>query len=94
MVMEFGMSKLGPMNFGPQMDITEWGKSMMDQPSISPEMQSKIYSEVQELLGIALTTAQKILKTHKKQLDMITEELVKHETIEGDGFEKLMGKKV
>ena len=94
MVMEFGMSKLGPMNFGPQMDITEWGKSMMDQPSISPEMLSKIDTEVQELLGVALTTAQKILKTHKKQLDVIMEELVKHETIEGDEFEKLMGKKV
>ena len=94
MVMEFGMSKLGPMNFGPQMDITEWGKSMMDQPSISPEMLSKIDTEVQELLKVALTTAQKILKTHKKQLDMIMEELVKHETIEGDEFEKLMGKKV
>ena len=26
MVMEFGMSDLGPINFGPQMDITEWGK--------------------------------------------------------------------
>jgi len=94
MVMEFGMSKLGPMNFGPQMDITEWGKSMMDQPSISPEMLSKIDTEVQELLGVALTTAQKILKSHKKQLDIIMEELVKHETIEGDEFEKLMGKKV
>lgn len=94
MVMEFGMSSLGPMNFGPQMDITEWGKSMMDQPSISPEMLSKIDSEVQGFLGIALTTAQKILKTHKKQLGMIMNELVKHETIEGDEFEKLMGKKV
>jgi cell division protease FtsH len=94
MVMEFGMSKLGPMNFGPQMDITEWGQSMMDQPSISPEMLSKIDSEVQKLLAVALTTAQKILKTHKKQLDTIMEELVKHETLEGDEFEKLMGKKV
>jgi len=94
MVMEFGMSSLGPMNFGPQMDITEWGKSMMDQPSISPEMLSKIDTEVQKLLGMALSTAQKILKSHKKQLDMIMEELIKHETIEGDEFEKLMGKKV
>ncbi len=93
MVMEFGMSKLGPMNFGPQMDITEWGKSMMDQPSISPEMLSKIDHEVQELLAVALTTAQKILKIHKKQLDIIMEELVKHETLEGEEFEKLMGKK-
>lgn len=93
MVMEFGMSKLGPMNFGPQTDMTEWGKSMMDQPSISPEMLSKIDCEVQELLAVALTTAQKILKTHKKQLDTIMEELVKHETIEGEEFEKLMGKK-
>ena len=94
MVMEFGMSKLGPMNFGPQMDITEWGQSMMDQPSISPEMLSKIDSEVQELLGVALTTAQKILKVHKKQLDTVMKELVKHETLEGEEFEKLMGKKV
>ena len=31
MVMEFGMSDLGPINFGPDRDITEWGKSFMEQ---------------------------------------------------------------
>jgi len=94
MVMEFGMSKLGPINFGPQMDVTEWGKSLMDQPQISPDMQAKIDQELQTLLTEALTTAEKILKTHKKQLDMLAIELVKRETIEGDEFEELMKKPV
>lgn len=91
MVMEFGMSELGPINFGPQMDITEWGKSMMDQSPISQEMQGAIDREIKKFLDEGYRKAAEILKKHRKQLDLIAEALIKKETIESDEFEALMG---
>jgi cell division protease FtsH len=91
MVMEFGMSELGPINFGPQMDVTEWGKALSEAQQISPEMMSKIDTEVQKLVNAGYKEAMDILKKHKKQLDRIAGELVKKETVEGDEFEAMMG---
>lgn len=91
MVMEFGMSDLGPINFGPQMDMTEWGKAMMEQNQISQEMQGVIDREVKKFLDEGYKKAAEILKKHKKQLDKIAAELVKKETIESEEFEALMG---
>ncbi|MBI2405307.1 ATP-dependent zinc metalloprotease FtsH [Candidatus Gottesmanbacteria bacterium] len=91
MVMEFGMSELGPMNFGPQMDITEWGKSYMEQNPISPEMQGAIDREVKKFLDEGYKQAAAILKKYRVKLDQVAEELVKKETIEGEEFEQLMG---
>ncbi len=90
MVMEFGMSDLGPINFGPSMDVTEWGKSLSEQNQISPEMMSKIDVEVQKLLNEGYRKAAEVLKKHKKELDIIASELIKKETIEGDEFEVLL----
>lgn len=90
MVMEFGMSDLGPINFGPNIDVTEWGKSLMDQQQISPEMLSKIDTAIQKFIFEGYETAITILKKHKKQLELVTKELVEKETLEGEGFEELM----
>lgn len=91
MVMEFGMSDLGPINFGPQIDVTEWGKQYMEQNQISQEMQGTIDREVKKLLDEGYRKAAEILKKHRKQLDIIAEELVKKETVESEEFEALMG---
>ncbi len=91
MVMEFGMSDLGPINFGPQMDVTEWGKALTEAQQISPEMLSKIDTEIQKFVNEGYRKAAEILKKHKKQLDTIATELTKKETIEGEEFETLMG---
>ncbi len=91
MVMEFGMSELGPINFGPQMDVTEWGKQYMEQNTISQEMQGVIDREVKRFIDEGYKRAQEILKKHKKKLDEIAAELVKKETLESEEFETLMG---
>ena len=91
MVMEFGMSDLGPINFGPQMDMTEWGKSIMEQSPVSQEMQGAIDREVKKFLDEGYRKAVEILKKHRKQLDIIAEELIKKETVESEEFEALMG---
>lgn len=92
MVMEFGMSNLGPINFGPQVDATEWGKQFFEQQQISQDMQAKIDVEVKRFIDEGHKSARVILKKHKKQLDRVAAELVKKETLEGDEFEELMKK--
>ncbi len=91
MVMEFGMSELGPINFGPQMDITEWGKQYMEQNQISQEMASAIDREVKKFLDEGYRKAAEIIKKYRKKLDAVAEALIKKETLEGEEFEQLMG---
>ncbi|OGG04337.1 cell division protein FtsH [Candidatus Gottesmanbacteria bacterium RBG_16_52_11] len=91
MVMEFGMSDIGPINFGPQTDITEWGKSYVEQTPISPDMMAKIDTEVRKILETGMARAVAVLKKNRKQLDTIAGELIRKETIESEEFEQLMG---
>lgn len=91
MVIEFGMSSIGPINFGPQMDVTDWGKASYETPTISPEMMAKIDTEVKKFIDEGYKTAFATLKKLRKKLDAVAEELVKKETLEGDEFERLMG---
>jgi cell division protease FtsH len=91
MVTEFGMSSLGPINFGPQMDITEWGKSYSEQQSISPGMQTAIDQEIKKLIDEAYAIALALVKKHRSDLDKIAEALVKKETLESEDFEAIMG---
>ncbi len=91
MVTEFGMSELGPINFGPQTDITEWGKSMYEQQSVSQEMQAIIDKEIKKLIDAAYAKALELLKKYRKDLDKVADELVKKETLEGDDFVALLG---
>ncbi len=90
MVIEFGMSEIGPINFGPQMDVTEWGKAYYESPSVSPEMMSKIDNEVKKILDNAYKLAFATLKKVRTRLDDVAEELVKKETLEGDEFAQIM----
>lgn len=91
MVVEFGMSDLGPINFGPNYGAYEWGKTWTEQPAISPDMQSKIDDEIKKLIDAGHERAVMILKKMRKQLDIVALELIKNETLDGEEFEKLMG---
>lgn len=90
MVEEFGMSALGPVNFGPTMDITEYGKQFYEGTSISQAMQEKIDNEIKRIIDEAYKKAVETLLKNRKKLDSIAEELLKKETIEGDQFDALM----
>ncbi|MEK7166677.1 MAG: cell division protein FtsH, partial [Patescibacteria group bacterium] len=91
MVVEFGMSEIGPINFGPQMDITEWGKAFYETPQISPDMMAKIDNEVKKILDVAYKLAYATLKKTRLKLDAVAHELVKKETLESEEFERIMG---
>lgn len=91
MVTEWGMSDLGPINFGPVTDVTEWGKGFYEQQSVSQEMQSAIDREVKKLIDVAHAQALALIKKYRKDLDVVAEALIKKETLEGDDFSALLG---
>lgn len=93
MVEEYGMSDIGPVNFGPDVDITDYNKRFFERDGVSPAMQEKIDTEVQKILIEGHRKAIEVLKKNRKYLDKVAEALVDRETIEGDEFEIIMGGK-
>lgn len=93
MVVEYGMSSLGPINFGPTMDITEWGRAYMEQNTVSQEMLGKIDAEVKKIISEAYQKAVETLKSNHKHLDAVANQLLQKESLDQDEFEKIVGKK-
>jgi cell division protease FtsH len=90
MVMEWGMSKLGPVSLGPQIDINDWGKAYMEPSKASEATMAEVDREIMNLVNVALDGAKKVLKAERKKLDKIAQLLVEKETLEQKEFEELM----
>jgi len=94
MVVEFGMSALGPINLGPQYDSDEMGKAMFYEPAqISPAMLEKVDGEIKKIVDASYKEAVALVKKNKIKLDRVAEELLKTETLDREGFEKIVGNK-
>jgi len=93
MVIEYGMSELGPVNFGPTMDVAEWGKSYYEQNTVSQEVLAKIDEQVKKILMTGYEKAVSTLKEKKVLLDQVAHELLAKEGLDQDEFEKIVGKK-
>lgn len=93
MVVDFGMSKLGPIYLGPQIETTEYGRTWFQPAEISPQMQAKVDREIKRIVDESYEKALAILKKNRKKLDLIAKKLLDQETIDGEEFSKLMGKK-
>jgi len=90
MVVDYGMSPLGPVNLGPNIMSDDMGRAYYEQAQISNEMAGKVDAEIKKIMDTAHEKAVEILKANKAKLDLIAEELVKKETVEGEEFERLM----
>ena len=93
MVIDYGMSSLGPINFGPTMDITGWGRAYFEQNNISEEMRGKIDNEIKQIITTAFQKAANTLKEKKGLLDKVATELITKESLDQDEFEKIVGNK-
>jgi len=85
MVVEFGMSDLGPITFD------EGERSYYESNPTSENMSSKIDEQVKKITDIAYKQAVATIKKFRKKLDVLAEELLKKETLESEEFVKLMG---
>lgn len=93
MVIEYGMSDLGPINLGPTYDVTEWGKNYLESANISQEMLAKIDNEIKKILDYGYNLAKKIILEKKDFLTKVADELIKKESLDQEEFEKIVGKK-
>jgi cell division protease FtsH len=93
MVMDFGMSKIGPIAMGPMWENNDWGRSYAEPYKLSDEMQSKIDGEVGRLIDEGYKKAEKIIKANRKVMDNLVKKLLDVETIEQEEFEKIMEEK-
>ena len=94
MVVDFGMSSLGPVNLGPQYDVDEMGKAQWYEPAqISSNTQEKVDKEIGLIIENCYKEALEIVKEKKKILEKIVDRLLEKETLDRDEFEKIVGKK-
>lgn len=92
MVVEWGMSDLGPVNMGPQIDMDDFGKAWMEPAKISDGMQQKVDAEIKNLVDTALKRAEAVLKENKTRLDNLAKLLVEKESLDDREFEEFMKK--
>lgn len=91
MVMDYGMSDLGPVNFSPQYDVDNYKRAWGEPIKISDRLQEKVDIEVSQIIETAQKRADQILKKYKKQLDKVSMRLLEVETLDSDQFAELMG---
>lgn len=92
MVVDFGMSDLGPVAMGQMMDMNNWGFTYGESVRLSETTQSKVDLEISKLVDEGLKRAEKVLRGNRKVLDKIVSKLMKIETLEQEEFEKIVGK--
>jgi len=93
MVMDFGMSELGPMQFSPQYEMADYGRVWGEPMKISETLQKQVDVEVKKFVDVGAQRALFLLKKHRAQLDAVSIALVERESLDGDEFETLMGVK-
>lgn len=87
MVVEYGMSDLGPINLDGDR------RNPYEKPALSPDMASKIDEQVKKITDEGYRHSLEILKKLRSKLDTLAEELLKKETIESEEFERIIGSK-
>lgn len=87
MVVEYGMSDLGPINLD--------GEKRMyyEQTNISENMSGKIDEQIKKITDMAYKNATEVIAKLRDKLDLLAAELLKKETIESEEFLKLLGPK-
>lgn len=94
LVTDFGMSqKLGPRTYGEKEEMVFLGKEIHHERDYSEKIAEQIDNEITSLLTDAEKTARGLVKDNKAKMDELANTLLKHETIEKEQFEELMGGK-
>ncbi|HLJ33004.1 MAG TPA: ATP-dependent zinc metalloprotease FtsH [Ktedonobacteraceae bacterium] len=90
MVTEYGMSdRIGPMALGHKDELVFLGRDFGEQRNYSEQTAREIDEETRRIIQEAFDKAHHILQQNKTRLIMISERLIKEETLEGPLFESL-----
>ncbi len=90
MVMELGMSILGPISLASG-EMEWYGVSHEQGNFISEEMAGKVDREVVKILGEAYVQAKKVLEKNLPRMEKVTNALLEKETLDEEEFRKLVG---
>ncbi len=91
MVCEWGMSSLGPINFGHKQGEVFMGRDFANHSQdFSESTAVSVDGEIRKLIESNYERAEAILREHRDQLDRLTEELLEHETLDGEEIEWML----
>jgi cell division protease FtsH len=92
MVTQWGMSDvLGPRAYGHREEMIFLGREIQETRDYSEDKAVLIDKEIDALIKQGLETATKIITDNRAAMDRIADHLVKHEIIERDDFEEVVG---
>lgn len=91
MVIDYGMSPLGPIDFGPQEGLSEWGRNFMEPTDVSDSKRAEIDAEVKRIVNACEKTTMQILKDQRKIMDKVVDALMETESLEREEFERIVG---
>lgn len=95
MVTEYGMSdRIGPMALGKKEELVFLGRDFNEQRNYSEQTAREVDEEVRRIIQEAFDKAYSVLQQNKARLIMISERLIKEETLEGPVFEALFNQPI
>ncbi|MBX5490516.1 MAG: ATP-dependent zinc metalloprotease FtsH [Chloroflexi bacterium] len=90
MVCEYGMSeKLGPLALGHKEELVFLGREIGEQKNYSEKVAESIDEEVRRIIDQGYKTAEAILRQHMDKLHYMAQQLIQHETLEGEELERI-----
>ena len=92
MVVDYGMSDLGPVNLGPQFDTAEWGRLYIEPTKLSEKKQAQVDEEIGKIIAKAGQLAEVVIKRERLALDRVVDKLLEQESIDTDEFEAIIGR--
>lgn len=93
MVAEYGMSQLGPMAFAYQDEDRLLLSSLGESSGYSEEMSKRIDLEVKRIIDECHEKAKQIIGQNREKLDLVVKSLLEKETLDGEEFERIIGKR-
>ncbi len=95
MVTEYGMSnRIGPMALGHKDELVFLGRDFGEQRNYSEQTAREIDEEVRRIIQEAFDKAYNIVMQNKTRMIIISERLIKEETLEGPLFESLFNQPI
>ncbi len=95
MVTEYGMSsRIGPMALGHKEELVFLGRDFGEQRNYSEQTAREVDEEIRRIIQEAFDKAYRVLMQNKTRLIMISERLIKEETLEGPVFEALFNQPI
>ncbi|MCA9369294.1 ATP-dependent zinc metalloprotease FtsH, partial [Candidatus Woesebacteria bacterium] len=82
MVTEYGMSKLGPMNFSPLYESQDYGRAWGEPNRVSLTVQEQVDAETKRFLEEGYARALQILKNDRTILDAVSQKLIEQESLD------------